>query len=154
MPSLAALVLSLASGSALPNDRFGLVAQPRIYFVHTSVKKTFGMDGQWSRQVYRWVPQVGVGAVVESVIVERVIFARGAEAERKLDLVDPVARVKERLAERLQKELELTNVSVLPEGLDADALAAFREANKAGVLAVVTTRYWGMDDYRAKYPLR
>jgi hypothetical protein len=146
MPRLAALLLSLCvAGPALPNDRFKLGAQPRLYFVHTTIKKTFGLDGEWSRQVSRWAPPVSAFAV------ESVIFGRGAGAERTLELVDPVALVKERLAERLQKELELSNVSVLPDGLDADALAAFREANKTGALVVVTTRYWGLDDYRAKY---
>ena len=139
-----ALFATCVTSFAQSNDRFGLGAQPQVYLAHSTVQKDFRLDGEWSRQVSRWAPG-------SAFVVQAVIASRGAEAEQTLELVDPVAVVKDRLAEHLKRELELTNVSVLPDGFDAEGLDAFREKTKAGVLMVAITRYWGIDDYRAKY---
>lgn len=126
------------------DNRRALSTEPQIHAVH-----------------YVWTPNFMIESTGYSVaaglftpLVVFVAWGEGMGLQRDYRLEDPVARVKDRLAIKLQTDFNLTNVRVVSDPPKNDGVATLKQIFQTGIVLDVRTAKWGLDNARVKYAAR
>jgi len=141
-----------AQPTAASNDRFRLASEPTVYLIHRAAQQSFLLG----RTSY---------AVIGGPMVAMAQTHGGTTLQQGLNLVDPVSYAKDRLAERLRRDLGLTNLVVISEGVNIPIIPedfvpqpgqaapdeTFSQKHPVGAVIEMTTQYWGLDNTRVRY---
>jgi hypothetical protein len=129
------LVLPVLAGCAarpeIPRDRYGLATQHDVYLIHHTAKNAFRIEQKGDAAM----PMI-IGVAAAAVPMMR--SYESARLQQKLDLKDPAPYLKARLAEVLRRELELTNLQVLPDASNLTVRALTDERSVEESLAPST----------------
>ncbi len=143
LPIAAVLLLAGCAGQRIKlnaEDQRALASQPNVYAVHHHPGVTFVVE---STAVMLFAP-----------LAAGIMVAEGMAMQRDLKLADLAPRVKERLVRTLESELKLANVRVVPDIPQNTSVETLKKLFEGGLVLVVQTRNWGIDNYRAEYSAR
>ena len=126
------------------DNRRALSTEPQIHAVHHVWTPVFMIEST----VY------SVAALFGSFVVMLAARDEGMGLQRDYRLEDPVVRVKDRLASKLQTDFNLTNVRVVTDPPKNDGVATLKQIFQTGIVLDVRTAKWGLDNARAKYSAR